>query len=365
MEIAAESTGRRDWEQDVVVCRSTYSMSNSTTCPHPGVLPGEHYRHRGIALVWTAVFLLVIILLIGLSLDTARVYLVAHQLHNAADAAALAGGPWVKRDQPTARDLAQFFAAENIADNVAVDLDTNDDNLPDGDIIIGKYGYFPPEQTGEEQGKFLFIPYDPSNPGSVNALAVIASRDVDERLGHRATQQVPLIFGPMVGIYALDLAGNWLGKRGPYAIAITGGGSGAGLICLRHDGTGLHAQGTGDLIVNNLTGDPDEGAIQVNSGDDEISITLNGKPGIVAETINVHAEGFSQVGAFDLYENTDVWLGQPRMPDPLSWLNEPGFKPSDPACEHTDMLSDLGAIVIQNDDEVPTTPILAGYYSGG
>jgi hypothetical protein len=320
--------------------------------------PGR-VRRRGFALTWTVLVILALFLLVGLSLDTANLCLVSHQLHNAADAAALAGAPWVKKDQSYARELAKEFAEQNYAGHVDVNVNLNENNLTDGDIIIGKYGYF------ADQDKYLFIPYDPANPTSVNALAVIASRDTKEREGHQATLQVPLIFGPLAGVFAVDLGGNWQRKRGSYAIAITGGGAGAGLICLRGDGTGLHVQGTGSLIVNNLTGDPDNGAIQVNSTDDEVSITLNGTPDIIAETVNVTAEGFSQVGDFDLYENTDVWLGQPPMPDPLTWVNGyggSGFKPT----EYIGTEPDLGGIVVQNNnDPILDTIIQPGYYSGG
>ena len=358
MSVNTKRSRQEDGEFNVMKC-------HSTLCEQKVVLSPKHFRRRGFVLVWTVIVFFAIFLLVGLSLDTANLCLVNHQLHNAADAAALAGAPWVKKEQATARTLAKQFAAKNNADHIPVDLDTNDGNLTDGDIIIGKYGYFTPEQTGVEDGLYLFIPFDPANPTSVNALAVIASRDLDVREGHQATQQVPLIFGPLVGVNALDLSGNLLGQSGPYAVAITGGGSGAGLICLRDDGTGLHAQGTGALIVNNLSGDPDDGAIQVNSGDDELSITLNGTPNIIAETVNVYAEDFTQVGNFDLYENTDVWLGQPKMPDPLLWLSEdPLLKPTtNPDLDI--MGADLGGIVIQNDGEVPTTPIPHGYYSGG
>jgi hypothetical protein len=321
-------------------------------------------RRRGFALAWTVLVIFALLLLVGLSIDTANLCLVNHQLHNAADAAALAGAPWVKKNPIYARELAKKFAEQNYAGHVNVNLSLNGDNLPNGDIIIGKYGYF------EAEDKYLFIPYDPANPTTVNALAVIASRDLDQRDGHQATLQVPLIFGPLAGVFALDLAGNWQGKSGPYAIAVTGGGAGAGLICLRDDGTGLHVQGTGSLIVNNLTGDPNNGAIQVNSKDD-VSITLNGTPAIIAETVNVCAEDFQQVGDFDLYENTDVWLGQPRMPDPLAWVNgygsnesgESGLKPTD----YIGMVPDPNrlSINIQNDSQVPAEPIPAGYYPGG
>lgn len=354
MRTSTKRSPQADGKLNVMKCHSTIIREQK------GVLSPKHLRHRGIGLVWTVLVIFALLLLVGLSIDTGKLCLVNHQLHNAADAAALAGAPWVKKEQDYARQRAYDFALKNKADGVDVKLNKNPNNLADGDIIIGKYGYF------EETDQYLFVPFDPANPTSVNALAVITSRDVDEREGHQATQQVPLIFGPLVDVIALDLAGNWQGKSGPYAIAITGGGAGAGLICLRDDGTGLHAQGTGDLIVNNLTGDPDNGAIQVNSADDEVSITLNGTPGIIAETVNVVAEGFSQVGDFDLYENTDVWLGQPRMPDPLWWLNEPAYKPTTNPDLTATMENDLGGIVVQNnDDPILDTIIQPGYYSGG
>ena len=361
VKITTKRPTRPDGRHNVMECRSTI-------CEQKGDLSPKHLRYQGFVLAWTALIIFTIFLLVGLSLDVAKLCIVNHQLHIAADAGALAGGPWVKRYPNEARLLAQKFAAMNIADHVPVNLNTNDDNLTDGDIIIGKYGYFPPEQPGEEQGKFLFIPYDPINQQAVNALAVITSRDVDERLGHQATQRIALNFGSMVDVDDVDLAGNWQGEppglRGPYAIAITGGGSGSGLLCMRHDGTGFHIQGDSVLTVNNITDPPvyEDGAITINSGDDiECVNALGSSLEINVDIINIHAK-YSE--NFDESRTTaEVWHGQPRMPDPLAWLNKPGAKPTDPALGL--IANVLAPIDIKNTNDIPKIPIPPGYYPGG
>jgi hypothetical protein len=106
---------------------------------HPGcgVLPPKYLRRRGIGYIWTAIFLFFIILLLGLSLDTAKLCLVAHQLHNAADAGALAGACAVKLDQDVARQQAIDTAYANLADRESVFLAPNPENDPNGDVVLG------------------------------------------------------------------------------------------------------------------------------------------------------------------------------------------------------------------------------------
>ena len=318
-------------------------------------LSPKHLRYRGFGLAWTVLVVFMLVLLVGLSIDTANLCLVNHQLHNAADAGALAGAPWVKKDRLLSRTLAKQIAEKNFADKSTVYLNLNEGNEIDGDIIVGKYGYFP------DEGMHRFIPYDPDNPISVNALAVITSRDLDVRNGHQPTHQVALIFGPLVNVNALPLAGNWQGKAGPYAIAITGGGSGSGLLCMRHDGTGFHIHGDADLTVNNIT-EPyvyEEGAITINSGDDIECLTTNGGPTINVDIINIHAK--DSINFDESLTTAEVWHGQPRMPDPLAWLNDVA-KPTD----NGDLMTpDLGTIEILNTNQIPNDPIPPGYYSGG
>ncbi len=316
-------------------------------------LASKQLRYRGIALVWTVIFLLLMILLMGLSLDTAKVALVMHQLHNAADAAALAGGPWVRRNQLQARELARDMAAQNFADANAVLLDLNLNNDPNGDIIVGRYTY------DRVTGTSYFTPYDPCSPTPVpiNALAVLASRDELVRTGHQPSEQVSLNFGPIAGVQSIPVAGRWQSKRGPYAIAMTGGGVGAGLICLRRDQTGLHCNGSPTLTVKNLTGVFEDGGIQINSSDPNLCVTTTGTPDIIADLVNITAGDFTQKGSFQFPPEPEMYvnLRQPPIPDPLAWLK------TNPPTQG----ADLGSIRITTAGDIPATPIPAGYYSGG
>lgn len=88
-----------DGEFNVMKCHSTIYEQT-------GILSTKHVRHRGVALIWSAILMMLMILLIGLSLDTAKVALVNHQLHNAADAGALAGCRIVKTEPDRAPVLA-------------------------------------------------------------------------------------------------------------------------------------------------------------------------------------------------------------------------------------------------------------------
>ena len=106
----------------------------------PGMLRSKYPKRRGAVYIWVAVFLLLFILLIGLVLDTAKVYYVKHQLQNAADAAALAGARVIKEDTYNARVIAANISSANDADGSAVLLNLNDAaNDPNGDIVIGRY----------------------------------------------------------------------------------------------------------------------------------------------------------------------------------------------------------------------------------
>src|SRR5688572_17202630 len=135
---------------------------------------------RGMALVWFPIVGLVVIGLIALAGDSAYVYLVGHQLQNAADAAALAGAAKVKDSEEEAYAAATRLALANKAAGANVLLAPNPGNGAGGDIVLGFYDV-------EED---TFTP-TLDNP---NAVQVVARRTTGSPGG-----PLPLIFGQMAG----------------------------------------------------------------------------------------------------------------------------------------------------------------------
>lgn len=341
-------------------------------------LSSKNCRYRGFGLAWTILLIFVLLLFAGLTIDTARLCLVAHQMHNAADAAALAGAPWVIRDQDFARSQAQLFAAQNFANKDPVLLDLNEDNQLYGDIIVGRYTYNP------EEMKSYFFRYDPLavKPIPVNALAVMTSRTQGRPdLGG----PIPLMMGPLVDVLTADISssceicdpdtyqivpnpgtGVTPKRHGPYAIAVPVGGSGAGLICLRKNLTGLHVNGNATITLNNIGYPPvfEDGAIWINSLDDELCLTATGTPEIISNVLNIAADDITSKGNFEFPPEPEMFVNyrQPPIPDPLAWLNEGLNKPTNNMAV---MSMDLGDVFINNNKQVPTEPIPSGYYSGG
>ena len=87
-------------------------------------------RRRGMAFIWAAMMLLIMVGIVGLSLDFARGALVAHQLHNGADAGALAGALVVRKDWPGAMTKAIAIAHLNAADQLPIAVAPNGSNDP-------------------------------------------------------------------------------------------------------------------------------------------------------------------------------------------------------------------------------------------
>jgi len=302
-------------------------------------LKGANYkRNKGIAVLWAAFTLLLLILFMGLAIDGGVLFFSAHQLQNAADAAALAGARIVRVDQAESRVQAQYIGGLNYCLGDFVQLDLNGDNVPDGDIVVGRF-YF------DERG-FVCLQDLPEDVPP-DALMVIAKRTADE---HGA---VPLYFGPIVNVNTADVS--------RVAIAQALGGWGAGIIALDcHADPGLLISGTATIV--DVTG----GAIQVNSDatyPDGEALRTNGDPTIIAPSeINVNGDFWKQLPDELLeYVNT----GAPQMPDPLcpdsecdgsvsgsDCLPEPSFGP--PIQQET--------VVIEPNE---TRILQPGYYPGG
>jgi len=282
--------------------------------PPARLLQFKDHRHRGVALIWVAIVIMLIVLLVGLSLDTAKVCLVIHQLQNGADAAALAGACFVKIDQSMAWDQAYDIAYQNLADSEAIELAGNGSNIPEGDFVIGRY--IRQEQT--------FIP----TTVNVNAVKVVA-RFTDI---HSLNDPVSLNFGPIAHVNNVDVY--------RYAIAMSSWSSGAGIITLAdypdmypgwNHPTGLWIHGTGLIDVQG-------GDIQVNAVADSgqghwQAMRMNGSLTINASEFNVvgaTSPDASVAAAWESFyaeplEPFSVNTGAGRVEDPLLYLNPPAI----------------------------------------
>jgi hypothetical protein len=239
-------------------------------------------------LIWTAIFLGVLIAFVGLALDSAYVLLTAHQLQNTADASALAGAQLVRTNQDDARQLAHDIGIANQAGGVFIDLDLNAGNATEGDIVLGRF----------DRDLKEFTP-DTTAP---NAVKVVARRTDTSLNG-----ALPLIFAPTYGVDTSQVARS--------AIAMTGGGTGAGIIALNPtEDCSLRVNGTVNLNVS-------DGAIQVNSSSDTAACA-DGTPLIDAPELNVNGEGEATLDNPDIFPG-ELNEGAPVIPDPLAWLPEP------------------------------------------
>ncbi|MEX0655089.1 MAG: TadG family pilus assembly protein [Phycisphaeraceae bacterium] len=278
-------------------------------------------RERGAVLIWVAILLTVLIGLVGLALDMGYATWTHQQLQVAADAGSLAGAQLVRSDEPAARQAATALAGQNVAARQAVAVDPNDDpdsyNASGGEVVVGWYDRDEKTFTPRLEGP--------------NAVRVVARRTVDSH------GPVALFFGPMYGRPTMDISTE--------AIAMVGGGTGAGLISLsEHECEALHVRGSARLNVSG-------GDIQVNSDctSGRGAVRNQGNTVIDAPNINLvgsYAGNGSVTG--DINEDADP------MPDPLAWLEPPlDYDPDNPP-----------AYDVHTIDGSQTT-YSPGYYPGG
>jgi len=335
-------------------------MPNKTKLRDGGGGYLKHLRYRGVVIVWAVLLLFLLILIVGLSVDTAKVVLASHQLQNAADAAALAGAQVVKYNQASAIARAIALAGANYADKlpVAVAYTTNDD--PAGEVVLGRWVL--------QLRQFFPTTISP------NAVRVRA-----KRIGLRPdAPKVSLIFGPIAGV---DNA-----NASQYATGVSLGSTGAGIICLAADprplpgwnhATGLLMDGGTILDLRGfdpVTGEPTMGDIQVNSTSTEspwAGFRLNGS------SADIYAGEFNLVGSANpRWDDTSAWqslYGDPSLP----------FSVSPPGASHMDdplaglTPPDIATIPIGEDENGKTYPnpsdtitggnltLKPGYYPGG
>ncbi len=252
-------------------------------------------RCRGVALYWTAIVIMLLVAMGGLATDLAYVVLSSQQLQIGADASALAAGRYargVAGDYSLGREAARSIAVANRVAGTPLALALNEDNNSEGDIVFGYYD--------RDSGSFT------AQTSGTNAVLVNARRTAASAGG-----ALPLNFAAIFGIYNIDVS-----RR---AIAMIGGGTGAGLIALNRDADpGLYIHGDLSLTVNG-------GDIQVNSSSNK-STRLQGAFTVDAENINA-VGGIDTIGRSGDLVDTQLVEGATVVDDPLGWLEAPAQPP--------------------------------------
>jgi len=320
-------------------------------------------RRRGIALAWTALILIIMLGIVGLSLDFARGALVAHQLHNGADAGSLAGALVVRADWQLAMSRAIYIAHENNADQSPIVVAPNPDNFPDGEVVVGRWVH--------QLHQFF--------PTKIMPNAVKVWGDRSGSGGDMPA--ISLFFGPIFQTPTMDI------KR--YAIARSIGQRGAGILVLSHDPetdfpghdeTGMVAGGQQQITIDLRGPDGWLGDIQVNSNGngagphgEKDALVVNGAPQTYAANIDVVGTAnrtdnqWSNMVPSDLEIPFSVNTGADYMLDPLQGVEPPTFSGMT-APLGTQKIDDAYVVAHGELSADGTTRILKlqpGYYPGG
>ena len=265
-------------------------------------------RCSGIAAIWLIVTVIMLFAFVALAVDVTFVTLTGRQLSAGADSSALAAVAQVRRNQADARAEAVTFAAANLANTDAIQVDAN------VDVTIGIY----------RRADRTFTPITPDD--LPNAVQVDARR-VDGSLGG----PMPTIFASMFGVNQINVERT--------AIAMIRGDVGPGVIALHPNaGCTLDMRGTSGTFT------VEGGVVQVNSNDDDAACH-SGKPNMDVEEVYV-------VGGTDKKFEDQVDLegelitGADPIPDPLEDLPEP-LPPSDSSVNFGDVSITGGTHVLQ------------------
>lgn len=315
------SRGKR--EKNVMVYRKGQSFSD---------LASRGLRYRGVALIWSAMLLMLMILLVGLGIDWGKLAVNVHQMQNAADAAALAGAQVVKvhahdATRQRTHDIGFANAAERLA--VTLRMTAQPEPFPNPtdwddpaqvaayeaamaplDIVLGRWVRY----------NRKFVP----TLDAANAVMAITRRKA--ALGATAPA-LALIFGPIAGVDVADA------ERVAVAWAYDSGG--AGLICLSKtavpglqiggnanldvDGGGIHVNATA-IDQNNKDGTWIQGGGGANNNAALDAGFINVVGGITPEPndsawLSIFEGGDEGVGGFSVMNYED---GVQHIPDPLA-----------------------------------------------
>ena len=326
-------------------------------------------NQRGIALIWAALVIFVMIGIVGLSLDWGKLALNVHQLHNAADAGALAGAQIVKFVPPAqTRQMAITVAHENNAEQLPVSVADNVPNDPNGEVVIGRWI----RQTRE------FVP---------TLLGPNAVKVRGNRPGQSGDPPLALLFGPVFNVQTVNAS--------RYAIAWSRASTGAGIICLaarpelygtdksidpslrwNNGPVGFLDNGGCDIDISwtdPLTGETIYGDVQVNSTskatNPKAALAKTGTSGdLYVGEINVVGTTYPDGDSGDwanMYGDPDLPFSvnpdSPRIEDPLAALNNnpPNISTMPVGTDTT------GKVYASETIKGGTLTLTPGYYAGG
>jgi len=304
------------------------------------IIQYSNYKRKGIAIGWMIVTIMLLVGIMALMIEGARIYYTSHQLQNTADAAALAGSRYVAvysdpaysgNAETNARDVAAYYALQNrVLGNRQIQLNLNEGNDPAGEIVIGKYI------------SHLANDNDPTTVPFVPTLDYPNAMKVLDNMGNNsANAPLPMMLGKIFGGQSRHLS--------RYAIAKIHNPYGAGLLALgKCDCPGVTFSGAGsvdDLVVF--------------GGGSVYSNSINNESIAVAGNVTTDIESIYAVGGIDpkFYNpNNDI-----SVMDINADLGEDNFEP-DPYESLPDAVygttPDFGTI-----SESGTYS--EGYYSGG
>ncbi|MHC4227218.1 MAG: pilus assembly protein TadG-related protein [Planctomycetota bacterium] len=311
----------------------------------PTVLARRHIRRRGIALVWTAIFILLIILFFGLMIDTAKVAYNLHELQNATDAAALAGALVVKAQSPdvtrqkaynigfanAVEGLGMTLSMTPLQTSLAPDTDPFTDDEAPYDILVGRWVRY----------NRTFVP----TLDAPNAVKVFARRNA--ALGDNLRPPLQMRFGPIAGVNTADVAA--------VAIAFNASSGGAGLIVLSDlpdqgaeiganadlniDGGGIHINSTA-MGHNNSAAGWIHGTPMFDAGFLNVVGTVSPPPDDSSwEAIFAEAQEAGEAGGYPVMDYRD---GIQHIDDPLAAAM---VEAAEPYVDETGMRLDLPALL--------------------
>lgn len=240
---------------------------------------------RGVAVVYMALVMLVLIGVLGLAIDTGYVFLTAHQLQNAADAAALAGADEVAFNTVQASSDAMAEASKNSAAHAPVTL------AAANDVFVGNYNRDTSTFTAD------MSPY--------NACKVIARRTTGSANG-----PLNLLFAPIFGITTAEVSRQAIAMNSrlePGVLLLSPSASPA----IQLTGTGSNPD---KIVVTN------GGAVVVNSGS-TTAVQWSGNPDISAKALYIVGND-AAVSSGGVFTGT-LSLNAPYMADPLASLPAP------------------------------------------